>query len=359
MHRGTKIFLIRHAESEGNIYRRAHGHHNGLVTARGYKQLELLEERFENEKVDAVYSSDLKRTMTTAAAVATPRDLQINPTAKLREVKMGVWEDNAWGDIEYKDTEMNRHFGHDPAQWIIEGGEAYSDVQKRMYDFIIETASLHTGECIVFVSHGFAIRSLMCYLKKVPSERTREVPYCDNTAVSLLHYESDELALEYYGDNSHLSSEISTLARQTWWRKDSNKKVSENLRFMPLNEVASEQLLRIFRAKAGERALVDMQYAAYRADEPVGILGIDTRRDVNNKIGWISYMHIIPHCRNKTYGTQLLGLAVSDFRKLRREKVRIELPSGNLATNFLTKFGFSIVDMSDTVCLMEKDIRNW
>ena len=355
----TKIFLIRHAESEGNIYRRAHGHYNGLVTARGYKQLEQLEARFKTEKVDAVYSSDLKRTMTTAAAVAAPHNLQINESNRLREVKMGVWEDTSWGDIEYKDTEMNRNFSQDPAQWNIEGGEAYADVQKRMYDYIVKTASLHTGECIAFVSHGFAIRSLMSYLKKVPSERTREVPYCDNTAVSLLHYESDELTVEYYGDNSHLSSELSTLARQNWWRKESHKGATENLRFMPLNEVASEQLLRIFSAKAGERALADKQYAAYHTDEPVGILGIDTKRYANNNTGWISYMHIMPHHRNKTYGTQLLGLAVSDFRKLRREKVRIELPSGNLATNFLLKHDFSIVDMSDTVCLMEKDICNW
>ena len=355
----TNIFLIRHAEAEGNIHRRCHGHFNGLITDRGYTQIEQLRKRFEGEKVDVVYSSDLNRTMTTASAVAAQRGLQINATPRLREVKMGVWEDTAWGDIEYKDTEMNRNFGHDPAQWIIEGGEPYTDVQKRMYDYIVETASLHPGECIALVSHGFAIRSLMCYLKKVPSERTREVSYCDNTAVSLLQYESNELTIEHYGDNSHLSNEISTLARQTWWRKESYKGASENLRFMPLNEVASEQLLRIFRAKAGERALVDMQYAAYLTDEPVGILGIDTRRKAQSNIGWISYMHVVPQRRNKTYGTQLLGLAISDFRKLRREKVQIELPSGNLATNFLFKHDFSIKDMSDTVCLMEKDIRNW
>ena len=33
----TRIYLVRHAEAEGNLYRIAHGHYNGLITARGYK----------------------------------------------------------------------------------------------------------------------------------------------------------------------------------------------------------------------------------------------------------------------------------------------------------------------------------
>lgn len=32
----TRIYLVRHAEAEGNLYRIAHGHYNGLITARGY-----------------------------------------------------------------------------------------------------------------------------------------------------------------------------------------------------------------------------------------------------------------------------------------------------------------------------------
>ena len=91
----TRIFLIRHAEAEGNLYRRAHGHFNGMVTVRGNKQIELLKKRFDGEKVDAVYSSDLDRATKTATAISEPRELQIITSEMLREVKMGVWEDTA------------------------------------------------------------------------------------------------------------------------------------------------------------------------------------------------------------------------------------------------------------------------
>lgn len=354
----TKIYLIRHAEAEGNIYRRAHGHYNGLVTDRGRKQIIQLRERFEEIGIDAIYSSDLSRASTTATALSEPRGLEVNLTEKLREVGMGVWEDTAWGDIEYHDREMSHNFSHDPALWSVDGSENYNNVKARMSDFITETAKHHDGETLAFFSHGFAIRAFMCLLEGIPSNETDKMPYCDNTAVSVLTYDNGKLILESHSDNSHLDKENSTLAHQLWWRKE-KKWASENLRFMPLNEVCSEDLLRIFQAKAGPRAHVDIQYSAFLADEPVGIVGIDSKRDEKLKIGWISYIHIIPAHRKKGFGTQLLGLAMSDFRKLQRNKLRMELPSGSLGINFMSKCGFEVLDVTDTVCLMEKDIKNW
>ena len=35
----TTIYLIRHAEAEGNLYRRAHGWYNSTITDRGYHQI--------------------------------------------------------------------------------------------------------------------------------------------------------------------------------------------------------------------------------------------------------------------------------------------------------------------------------
>ena len=354
----TKIYLIRHAEAEGNIYRRAHGHYNGLVTEKGNRQIEKLTARFKDEKIDAVYSSDLTRASTTAAALSKPRSLQINLSKMLREVDLGEWEDKAWGDIEHYYPEMNRNFGFNPAGWSVEGSESYEDVKARMSDFITEAAKRHEGETVAVFSHGFAIRAFSCFLENIPSNETDKMPYCDNTAVGLLTYENGELKAQHHGDNSHLSNEHSTLAQQTWWRPG-KKHDTENLRFMPLNEVCSESLLRIFQAKAGERANVNMQYAAFLVDEPIGIIGIDTKKDGRNNIGWVSYIHVVPAHRKKTFATQLLGLAISDFRKLRREKLRIEIPSGSFGINFMSKCGFEVLNVTDKFCLMEKDIKNW
>ena len=62
----TTIYLVRHAEAEGNLYRIAHGHYNSCITDdRGCRQIRALAERFRDVPVDAVYASDLIRTRTT------------------------------------------------------------------------------------------------------------------------------------------------------------------------------------------------------------------------------------------------------------------------------------------------------
>ena len=353
----TKIYLIRHAEAEGNIFRRAHGHYNGLITNRGYNQIAQLRTRFENEHIDCIFSSDVSRTCTTATALSVPHELEVNTSEKLREVYMGEWEDKAWGDIEHRNPEMSHYFDNDPAKWSVIDSESYENVRTRIYDFLIQAARENDGKTIACFSHGFAIRSLMCKMHGIPSEEVKSLKYCDNTAVALLIYENDELRVEYHGDNSHLSEDTSTFARQKWW-KDSEKRVKENLRYQPLSEVASESLLNIFRAKAGRRAYVDKQFAAYMGDEPIGILGLDTIRENQRNIGWVSYLHVVPHHRQKAYGIQLLGLAISTFRALGRSKLRIELPSGSPFVNFFGKYDFETLDATDELCVMEKDIRN-
>ena len=50
----TTIYLIRHAEAEGNVYRRCHGQYDSLLTERAYQQLPYLAQRFADVPLDAV-----------------------------------------------------------------------------------------------------------------------------------------------------------------------------------------------------------------------------------------------------------------------------------------------------------------
>ena len=101
----TQIYLIRHAEAEGNLYRRVQGHYDGDITERGRKQIDKLAERFRDIHLDALYSSDLRRAVTTASAITRYHDLPLITTPRLREVAMGCWEDRPWGEVEYNQRE--------------------------------------------------------------------------------------------------------------------------------------------------------------------------------------------------------------------------------------------------------------
>lgn len=120
----TQIYLIRHAEAEGNLYRRIHGWYNSLITENGYRQIAALADRFRNIKIDAVYASDLFRTMTTARAVYEPKGLPLYTNVGLREVHMGWWEDHPWGEIARIDREELALFNATSPDWKVEGGES-------------------------------------------------------------------------------------------------------------------------------------------------------------------------------------------------------------------------------------------
>ena len=52
----TRVFIIRHAEAEGNLYRRMHGQYDSDLTELGKKQLIPLSARFRDIRLLAAWS---------------------------------------------------------------------------------------------------------------------------------------------------------------------------------------------------------------------------------------------------------------------------------------------------------------
>ena len=352
----TRIFLIRHAEAEGNLYRHAHGHYDGLVTGRGYIQIGKLESRFKDEKIDVVYSSDLTRTQVTATAITKARGLSAITDKALREVNMGDWEDMAWGDIEYFHKEMSSNFGFDPARWSVSGSESYEDVISRMTAFITQAAQRHDGQTIAIFSHGFAIRSFFCRLMGFASHESINVKYCDNTAVALLLYEDGKFTIEYQSDNSHLKNDDSTFAHQKWWRDDNKAWVTENVRCALLDERRDLKILESFKSELGERPHAEMEYAAFLSEEPVGLLGISAN---DSSMGELKCIYLLPEFRKKSLAVQLLGKAVSEFRNRKLELMTVKAPRHNPVVKLCKKYGFQEASEIGLNLILEKNIRNW
>lgn len=361
----TKIYLIRHAEAEGNLYRRIHGHYNGDITPRGHKQIDLLSERFRDVAIDAVYASDLQRTQKTAGSILKHHDLPLNIDARLKEVDMGVWEDTPWGNVAYDDPEQMLVFANDPAKWNIAGCEHFDDLKARMKGIICELGKKHDGQTIACFSHGMAIRSLISEILGVPSERICEIQHGDNTCVAALNYIDGRLEIEYYNDNSHLPVELSTFAGQEWW-KEKIKVDFSNLRILPMNiaeeaelytssyregwEYAhgtlsgfSEEPYLCSAIKSSRKNPLSLMKALYGKDF-AGIIELDTERMAFEGAGWISFCYLTYDMRGHNMGVQLVGHAVSVYRKLARKSLRLHVAENNTsAIAFYEKLGFECI----------------
>ena len=140
----TSIYLIRHAEAEGNLYRIAQGQDNSNQTDRGWRQVWALEKRFADIRIDAVYASDLYRTCATASAVYKAKGLPLHRMRELREICVGRWEQRTWGDIYREDPAQMDYFNRQPDKWHVEGAETPGQVLERVLTAVV-SAGLSPG----------------------------------------------------------------------------------------------------------------------------------------------------------------------------------------------------------------------
>ena len=376
----THIYLVRHAEAEGNIYRRAQGSYDGLITAKGFRQIDALAERFRSVPIDVLYSSDLRRTQTTAGAITRYHDLEIRLEPGLREIDMGPWEGLPWGNITRRWPEEMYAFNNDPDRWHVDGAESFPQVLERMKGSILRIAAENDGKTVACVSHGMAIRTLAAHILGISSENMNTMSHGDNTSVTSLFVENGEIRLEYCHDASHLPPELSTLGRQSWWRRGG---VSDdgNLVFEPLDPEREGELYKelyaktwaavhgsldgfmpeayLASAKRHTREMPDAIIKAMSGGRVAGITELDPRRGSECGCGWISLCYVEPEYRRRLYGVQLLGHAVTSFRAQGRRAVRLcvfEENEGAIA--FYREYGFRTVGTDEGVCgrllIMEK-----
>lgn len=204
----TTIYLIRHCEAMGNKMRLFQGSTDCDISDTGAKQLEFLADRFKDVKLDAVYSSPLIRTKKTARAVAEPKNLPIITRDGLVELHGGVVEgrpfQEAFNSIKGLADTWNNH----PQDFAPEGGEAMRDAYVRIYDEIISLAHLNRQKTIAVATHGGVLRCLMCRVLYYDINRLKDVPWCENTAVTLLNVDdNDKISVEFFNDYSHVPSE--------------------------------------------------------------------------------------------------------------------------------------------------------
>lgn len=302
----TEIYLIRHAEAEGNVFRRIHGIYDSLLTPRGHRQVACLEERFQDVRIDACYASDLTRTSLTARAIYIPKGLKLHRDPHFREVNLGVWEDLPFGYLDHYDAEQMYRFNHDTRLWRTPGAETFDEFTQRFIEGMRNAALDHDGGTIAVFAHGAVIRGML--MRLFYRDNSDNMPYCDNTGVSKLRFDKGEFTCDFIYDNSHLPQELSTFALQHWWRATGNRK-DVNLYYLPLDS-APALPSGIVLPETDPNGIT---LAAILHDEPVALVSMAAP---DGDMGTVLGMTLKDGMDGRLYGDQLLGTAFSRFRSL-------------------------------------------
>ncbi len=379
----TTVYIVRHAEAEGNIYRRIHGQYNSNLTEKGLLQVAALEERFRPIHLDAVYSSDLRRCRMTARALYEPKGLPLHLNAGLREMNMGRWEDRPWGEIGRLYPEGIRGFQTCSRSFRAPGGESYVELRARVRDTIFRLAARHEGQTIAVSTHYIALRAaLSAFWGFDVEEIPTRVPMSDNTAVSCVQIEGREAKVLFACDNSHLTEELSTLSGQKWKKDGSIAAPESNLWYRPWDPEGERELYLRFRRETWEQVHPGVPFdaegfyrdaarcaaqdpwavvCAMQGDAVAGLLQMDLERYRAEGAGFIFFYYMTPQAREQGLGIQLLGQAISTFRPLGRTALRLRCaPDNALGLPFYLHHGFADIGTAQTepveLRLLEKRI---
>ncbi len=200
----AKLFLVRHGETDSHSALRYWGKTDVGLGPVGKQQAEQLRDRLAREQIDYIYSSDLKRALTTAQTIVSTRNLQIIPCSELREIDFGEVEGLNFDEIKTKFPKIAMMWiEHDP-ELVYPGGESLSQLEKRTRQFI-EHLTEHAGnDNILVVAHSGVLRTLICQLADMDLKHRWNFRI-DLASLSIVETFSGFAIISLLNDLSHLA----------------------------------------------------------------------------------------------------------------------------------------------------------
>ncbi len=208
----TTVYLIRHAESEGNVNRHLVGGQSNHMplTERGQDQAHRLGERLQREglRFTSLHSSTARRARDTMSLVAPYlgfSDADIITSADILEVSQGAWEGQLRAKVYSEQTRAQ--YLADPLNFKPPGGESVREVQGRMARWLRQLVpapgSPAGPQSLAAVTHGYALRCLLIHLLGGdPAMARRMVTH--NTSITVLQHQDGQWLLERTNDFGHL-----------------------------------------------------------------------------------------------------------------------------------------------------------
>ncbi|MFH0770240.1 MAG: class I tRNA ligase family protein [Candidatus Peregrinibacteria bacterium] len=180
--RFTKVTVLRHGESEGNLIPVYQGKLPGSnLSAAGEAQAKATGEKLTNENVSAIYASPLARTQQTAALIAKATDIPVQTDDRLREVDFGEYEGKT---VDFSDMALVKarrahklETGAPESIFHFPGMESWKDVQTRISAFLQEVLPKHRGEHIVIVTHADPVQNVHHFFTREDPVKISHRPY--------------------------------------------------------------------------------------------------------------------------------------------------------------------------------------
>lgn len=155
-----QIELLRHGDTAQRSYR---GQLDDALSELGWSQLRAA---VQGRAWDCVVSSSLQRCAAFARELTLARELPLRIDARLAEYHFGDWQGVPIERIAEEQGDALARFWADPVKHPPPGAETFDAFRERLSAALDDIAMRATGQRVLVITHGGAIRLLRCLVER-------------------------------------------------------------------------------------------------------------------------------------------------------------------------------------------------
>ncbi len=202
----TKIYLVRHGETEFNRLGVFRGRYEVELNQRGIKQAEEISRALASAGIQKIYTSPLKRALKTAEIISRNLGIDYVVNEAFNNIDLGSWQGVKKEEIKKRFPDLWKLWITEPEKLTIPDGETLEDVKKRAFNGIMEVLSTPI-ERVAIVTHRSVIKVLAAAMLNVQAPYFWKF-YIDNAAYSVFEHDGAQFILLEWNNNSHLSEKV-------------------------------------------------------------------------------------------------------------------------------------------------------
>jgi len=198
----TELILVRHGETVWNVDKIYRGRADVDLDEVGIKQAELLGKYLSNWKLEAIYSSPLKRALATANIIARYHKIGVYIADGLIDFDYGEWQSLPEQEVRRSYPALLDKWHNNPHEVRIPDGERLADVRERAAGIVDNVLSKYEGS-VVLVSHRVVNKVLICSLLGLDNSYFWNIKQ-DVSGITIFNYVDGRFVLTKHNDTSHL-----------------------------------------------------------------------------------------------------------------------------------------------------------
>lgn len=197
----TELVLVRHAEPDYRAAAKTREPWDPPLSEKGRFQALRAAVRLRQMKVDAVFTSTMRRALETAAFIAAFRDLPMLRIQQLREIDFDPAELGPAPDRQKLAAELAIRFVNRPRWDSLPGFEPSHQFRQRVMQAINGIIAHHPGQRVAVVTHGGVINAYLGTLLEIPRDMFFLPEHASLTVVRSLR---DQSCIQRINDFAHL-----------------------------------------------------------------------------------------------------------------------------------------------------------